>query len=75
MGGEGRAVMAEIEAEADPIIGEIEWPEPREGDENDDPLYDSARNYVAQINQYKAFQGKWEEIWNENEIEPEEDEA
>jgi hypothetical protein len=37
---------------------EIEWPEPAEGDEDADPLFDSTRDYVAQIECYRLFQGK-----------------
>ena len=36
----------------------MEWPEPKEGDEDDDPLFDSARDYLTQIDSYKKFQGK-----------------
>jgi ElaB/YqjD/DUF883 family membrane-anchored ribosome-binding protein len=35
-----------------------EWPEAADGDEDDDPLFDSRRDYVGQIDKYKAFQGK-----------------
>jgi hypothetical protein len=38
--------------------GEIDWASPDEADEGDDPLFDSARGYVAQIDRYKAHQGK-----------------
>ena len=34
------------------------WPEPKAGDEAPDPLYDSKRDYVKQMDCYKAFQGK-----------------
>jgi hypothetical protein len=34
-------------------------PEPEEADEDDlDPLYDSARDYVTQVDRYKQHQGK-----------------
>ena len=46
-----------MDAEA-PDLSEIEWPEPNEGDEDPDPLFDSLRDYVEQIDVYKAFQGK-----------------
>jgi hypothetical protein len=36
----------------------IEWPEPKEGDEDPDPLFDSTRDYVEQIDRYKQHQGK-----------------
>jgi len=34
------------------------WPEPREPDEDDDPLFDSTRDYVEQMDRYKQHQGK-----------------
>jgi hypothetical protein len=43
-----RKVEDDLEAEAlDP--DDADWPEPAEGDEDDDPLYDSSRDYVTQI--------------------------
>jgi hypothetical protein len=36
---------------------EIECPE-FDGDEDDDPLFDSTRDYVEQIDRYKDYQGK-----------------
>ena len=44
--------------EAAPSLSGQEWPEPREPDEDDDPLFDSKRNYVEQMDRYKRFQGK-----------------
>jgi hypothetical protein len=44
--------------EQTPYIGEVVWPEPCEGDEDTDPLFDSTRDYVTQIDRYKAHQGK-----------------
>jgi len=35
-----------------------DWPEPDDGDEDADPLFDSRRGYVEQMDNYKAFQGK-----------------
>jgi hypothetical protein len=34
------------------------WPEAREPDEDDDPLFDSTRDYVEQMGRYKQYQGK-----------------
>jgi hypothetical protein len=31
---------------------------PDDGDEDDEPLFDSTRDYVEQINRYKEHQGK-----------------
>jgi hypothetical protein len=36
----------------------IEWPEPKDGDEAEDPLYCSSRDYVEQIDRYKRHQDK-----------------
>jgi hypothetical protein len=44
--------------EADDHIDDVEWPEPKAGDEDPDPLYDSKRTYVEQIDRYKQHQGK-----------------
>jgi hypothetical protein len=41
-----------------PDVDEIEWPEPNEGDEDDDPLFDSLRSYVDQIDRFKLHQQK-----------------
>ena len=38
--------------------GFIEWPEPAFGDEDPDPLFDSNRPYVEQIDRYKRHQDK-----------------
>jgi hypothetical protein len=48
---------ASLDAEA-PYLGETAWPEPCDGDEDPDPLYDSKRSYVEQIDRYKHHQGK-----------------
>jgi hypothetical protein len=37
---------------------QIDWPEPAEGDEDDDPLFDSKRDYVEQMDRYKEFQDR-----------------
>ena len=34
------------------------WPQPREADEDPDPLYDSQRSYLEQIDRYKRHLGK-----------------
>jgi hypothetical protein len=41
-----------------PHISEIEWPEPAEGDDDLDPLFDSQRSYVEQMDRYKLHQDK-----------------
>jgi hypothetical protein len=37
---------------------EIEWTSPAEPEETDDPLFDSSRDYVEQVNRYKFHLGK-----------------
>lgn len=49
------AITDDLEAEA-PDPAEFEWPYPAEG--WDDPLLDSTRDYVVQVDRYKAHQGK-----------------
>jgi hypothetical protein len=41
-----------------PDPDEIDWPEPRPADEHSDPLYDSTREYIAQVDRFKRHQGK-----------------
>ena len=52
-----RAIAKSLEAEA-PDPDAIDWPEPDEGDEDSDPLFDSLRDYLEQINRYKKYQDK-----------------
>lgn len=47
-----------LDAEAAEIVEGIEWPEAKEAREFTDPLYDSTRDYVEQIDRYKAHQDK-----------------
>ena len=52
-----KTIAEELEAEApDPEL--VDWPAPEEGDEDDDPLFDSTRGYVEQIDRFKRHQGK-----------------
>jgi hypothetical protein len=53
-------IADEIEGEIGGIMEDVEWPEAEEADEYDEPLYDSLRDYVDQIDHYKEFQGKAE---------------
>jgi hypothetical protein len=39
-----------------PTTDEFQWPEPADG--WDDPLFDSTRDYVSQVDRFKAHQGK-----------------
>lgn len=52
------AIEKSLNDEAPAIVAEANWPEPEDGDEDDNPLFDSTRDYVEQIDCYKAFQGK-----------------
>jgi hypothetical protein len=49
------AIEQDLEAEA-PDPGEFDWPDPPEG--WDDPLLDTSREYVEQVDRYKEHQGK-----------------
>jgi hypothetical protein len=44
--------------ERSPDLDDVEWPEPEDGDEDDDPLFDSGRDYIVQMARYKRHQGK-----------------
>jgi hypothetical protein len=56
-----RATLGRIEMEmedeaSDPT--DADWPEPDEGDEDDDPLFDSTRDYLTQLHRYKSTRAK-----------------
>jgi hypothetical protein len=54
-------IMRRIEralADAAPALDDYSWPEPRQGNEDPNPLFDSRRDYIEQINRYKEHQGK-----------------
>lgn len=53
-----RRAVTELISENIPDPDDYEWPEPDEGDEDPDPLFDSTRDYVTQIDRYKLHQGK-----------------
>ena len=42
-------------AAAEPDINAYDWPEPKDGDEDENPLFDSTRDYVEQIDRYKEL--------------------
>jgi hypothetical protein len=52
-----RTIAISLERER-PDLDAVDWPEPREGDEDDDPLFDSTRDYVEQVDRFKQHQGK-----------------
>ena len=54
------AIEADLAAEL-PSADDYEWPEPKGGDEDDDPLYDSSREYFDQLARYREHQGKPED--------------
>jgi hypothetical protein len=41
-----------------PKFDDIEWPEPEDGDEDPDALFDSRRSYLEQMDAYRRFQGR-----------------
>ncbi|SIO54815.1 hypothetical protein SAMN05443247_07909 [Bradyrhizobium erythrophlei] len=60
-------------AEAEPVLAQMkdalsenlpapDLPEPAEGDEDDDALYDSTRDYVAQVDIFRAHKGRDDNI-------------
>jgi hypothetical protein len=51
------AIAEQLESEK-PGLDDFDWPQPQEGDEDDDPLYDSRRDYLDQIDRYRRHQGK-----------------
>lgn len=56
--------------EEEPFIEDTEWPEPCDGDEHDDPLFNSTRSYVDQVDRFKEYQGKEVKGSFENKIHP-----
>jgi hypothetical protein len=57
--------------EEEPFIDDTEWPEPCDGDEDDDPLYDSSRSYIDQVDRFKEYQGKEVKGCFESKVNPE----
>jgi hypothetical protein len=55
----------------EPFIDDTEWPEPCDGDEDDDPLYDSTLSYVDQVDRFKRHQGVEVKGCFENKVHPE----
>jgi len=53
-----QGVITNLYEADDADVDNVEWPEPKDGDEDPDPLYDSKRTYVEQIDRYKRHQGK-----------------
>jgi hypothetical protein len=53
-----RETVADRLREEAPDPDGYDWPEPDDSDEDDDPLFDSSRDYVEQIDRYKEHQGK-----------------
>jgi hypothetical protein len=53
-------IAAELDAGA-PAVDDYHWPEPVEGDEDPDPLFDSTRAYDEQLARYREHQGKPED--------------
>ena len=53
-----RQAITETLAAKAPDLDAVDWPEADQGDEDEDPLFDSNRDYVEQIDRYKKHQGK-----------------
>jgi hypothetical protein len=43
---------------AAPDLSQTKWPEPKPGDEDPDPLFDSTRDYLTQVDRFKRHQAK-----------------
>ncbi|WMT79501.1 hypothetical protein [Bradyrhizobium sp. Ash2021] len=52
------APMSAELADAAPDMDLFDWPEAAEADEDDDPLYNSRRSYVEQVDRFRKHQGK-----------------
>ncbi len=52
-----RAITEKLDARQ-PDPADYQWPEPAPGGEDPDPLLDSSRTYVEQVDRFKAHQGK-----------------
>jgi hypothetical protein len=50
--------VADRLAEQAPEAGDYNWPQPRAGTEDPDPMFKSTRGYVQQIDRFKRHQGK-----------------
>ncbi|MET4151720.1 hypothetical protein BjapCC829_24755 [Bradyrhizobium barranii] len=62
---QAESVLARMKAALDESVPDAElfdWPEPAEGDEDDDALYASTRDYVEQVDVYRAHRGNDEEV-------------
>jgi hypothetical protein len=55
--GVSHAITEALE-ELKPDLSEVELPEPAEGDDDDDPLFDSTRDYVEQLDRYREHQDR-----------------
>ena len=56
-----RPIIGEIKHDlkaSAPNLADYDWPEPEVGDEDDDPMFDSKRGFVEQINRFKQHQKK-----------------
>jgi hypothetical protein len=51
-----RRMRRQLESEIAEL--DFEWPEPAEAGEADDPLYDSTRRYIDQVDRFREHQGK-----------------
>jgi hypothetical protein len=64
------AAIAQELRDAAPDADDYEWPEPEDADEDDDPLFDSTRDYVEQVERYREHQGKEAEptVWTKRKL-------
>jgi hypothetical protein len=53
-----RPILGEIKHDLKAAMPNFEWPEPEEGDEDEDPMFDSTRDFIEQTDRYKKHQRK-----------------
>src|SRR5437764_1635940 len=56
------ATMGGALLHAAPLPEEFDWPEPAEGAEGENVLYDSTRDYLDQVDIFRAYQGKHDDV-------------
>jgi len=59
---QAEAMLTRMKAALEGEIPDPDWPEPADADEDDDVLYDSTRDYVEQIDVYRAHRGDDEDV-------------
>jgi hypothetical protein len=50
--------MENLTTEVKELEGDAEWPEPEEGNDDTDPMFDSTRSYLDQCDRFELHQGE-----------------